>query len=84
MNHLLNKAKQRIIKDAGIHNENAATMQSKRKVPFRLNPKVLFDLLKLYDAIPFSLSLLMFSLFLNRNKAKTYNNAVKLPTNIKL
>ena len=31
VNHLLNKAKQRIIKDAGIHDENAATVQSKRK-----------------------------------------------------
>ena len=56
----------------------------KEKYLLDLTQKVLFDLLKLYDAIPFSLSLLMFSLFLNRNKAKTYNNAVKLPTNIKL
>ena len=31
VNHLLNKAKQRIIKDAGIHDENAATVQSKEK-----------------------------------------------------
>ena len=30
VNHLLNKAKQRIIKDAGIHDENAATVQSKK------------------------------------------------------
>ena len=29
VNHLLNKAKQRIIKDAGIHDENAATVQSR-------------------------------------------------------
>ena len=34
LNHLLNKAKQRIIKDAGIHDENAATVQSKRKALF--------------------------------------------------
>ena len=31
VNHLLNKAKQRIIKDAGIHDENAATVQSREK-----------------------------------------------------
>lgn len=34
VNHLLNKAKQRIINDAGIHDENAATVQSKRKALF--------------------------------------------------
>lgn len=37
-----------------------------------------------YDAIPVSLFSVSFSLFLNRNKAIIYNNAVKLPTNIKL
>ena len=31
VNHLLNKAKQRIINDAGIHDENAATVQSREK-----------------------------------------------------
>ena len=30
VNHLLNKAKQRIIKDAGIHDENVATVQSEK------------------------------------------------------
>ena len=30
----LREAKQRIIKDAGIHDENAATVQSKRKALF--------------------------------------------------
>ena len=30
VNHLLNKAKQRIIKDTGIHDENVATVQSKK------------------------------------------------------
>ncbi|MEC2986776.1 hypothetical protein P9Z41_15485, partial [Bacillus cereus] len=34
VNHLLNKAKPRIIKDAGIHDENAATAQSQRKALF--------------------------------------------------
>ncbi|WP_440603675.1 hypothetical protein [Bacillus sp. GB_SG_008] len=34
VNNLLDKAKQRIIKEAGIKDENAATIQSKRKALF--------------------------------------------------
>ncbi|ABS21827.1 hypothetical protein ACRS6Y_00335 [Bacillus cytotoxicus] len=34
VNHLLNKAKKRIIEDAGIPDENAATIQTKRKALF--------------------------------------------------
>ena len=31
VNHLLNKAKQRIIKDAGIHDENAKELYNRRE-----------------------------------------------------
>ncbi|PGZ93290.1 hypothetical protein COE51_23895 [Bacillus pseudomycoides] len=34
VNNLLDKAKQRIVKEAGIKDENAATIQSKRKALF--------------------------------------------------
>ncbi|MGR5994713.1 hypothetical protein ACT7C9_17565 [Bacillus cereus] len=34
VNHLLNKAKQRIIKDAGIHDENVCNCSIKRKALF--------------------------------------------------
>ncbi|MEI4832236.1 MULTISPECIES: hypothetical protein [Bacillus] len=34
VNNLLDKAKQRIIKEAGMKDENAATIQSKRKALF--------------------------------------------------
>lgn len=34
VNHLLDKAKKRIIAEAGIQDENAATVQSKRKALF--------------------------------------------------
>ncbi len=34
VDHLLNKVKKRIIEEAGIHDENAATVQSKRKALF--------------------------------------------------
>ncbi|WP_410982253.1 hypothetical protein [Bacillus cereus] len=34
VNHLLDKAKKRIIEEAGIEDENAATVQSKRKALF--------------------------------------------------
>ncbi|MGR5985722.1 hypothetical protein ACUC2M_16825 [Bacillus cytotoxicus] len=34
VNHLLNKAKKRIIEDAGIPDENVATIQTKRKALF--------------------------------------------------
>ena len=68
-------AQRRIIK-------NTATMQS--KAPSRLILKIVFDLLKLYDAIPVSLLSVSFSLFLNKNKAPIYSKAVKLPISIKL
>ena len=41
VNHLLNKAKQRIIKDAGIHDENVATVQSESTVLATLAKTVL-------------------------------------------
>lgn len=34
VDHLLNKVKKRITEEAGIHDENAATVQSKRKALF--------------------------------------------------